>query len=287
MLIISIFLVVIGFMLMPFEVHAWSLETHIKIGVDILSNISYSLIKQYPVYFLLGNIFPDFFTIFKNVSNFKKNLSTHSWDTVSMLFKNAEDGDELSFAHGYAAHLSADIIAHNYFVPQNYLLISKRKFVSHFMMEAADKHFKDVSYYLTLIYLLDFAEENSDLFLRTFNIEKTYFLKQLRYLKLSLKYQHILKLQHIARKIDRMIIPEFINRCRAYRAKAYEVAYDAVDSGFSKYMNYDPTGRERMLKAKNNRKKMIKDIGALNLRRAAGSKTFVRNYSPDNMELRR
>jgi len=56
----------------PDFVFAWGFETHVNIGLKILENVNFSLIKDYPIHFLLGNIFPDFFNLFKDISTFKK-----------------------------------------------------------------------------------------------------------------------------------------------------------------------------------------------------------------------
>jgi len=57
----TILIILITIVFLPINLFAWGLETHLKIGSTILENVSFTLIKQYPTYFLLGNIFPDFF----------------------------------------------------------------------------------------------------------------------------------------------------------------------------------------------------------------------------------
>ena len=141
----------------PVDLFAWGLETHVKIGTSILENVSFALIKQYPTYFLLGNIFPDFFTLLKDLSRFKRNLDTHSWGVVSKLFKSASKDADISFAHGYAAHLAADVIAHNYLIPQNFFLISKNKYISHLFMEYAESCSNEHKYASVLDTLLNLA----------------------------------------------------------------------------------------------------------------------------------
>ncbi|BAI80815.1 hypothetical protein DEFDS_1354 [Deferribacter desulfuricans SSM1] len=269
------------FSIIPSVVFAWGFETHVTIGLKILDNVSFSLIKDYPVHFLLGNIFPDFFNLFKDISPLKKQLKTHSWETVSKLFKSAKYPYEKSFAYGYAAHLSADIVAHNYFVPHSMLLVSKNKLFSHFLVEYAEESYNDKKIYYTLRYLLDHALENGKLFIETFKIDEKYFTRQIRMLKSGITYQKVFKFAKIANKIKKTKVKDFKERCDYFGEQSYLMAKHSVERGFFDFVKYDPSGKKRMDVAKINRDILMKDIGKKRMKLHDKENMFIDTHKPD------
>lgn len=248
------------------DAFAWGFETHISIGLKILETSSFHIISNFPANFLLGNIFPDFFNLFKNFSTFKKSLATHSWHTVSALFSNAITDAEKSFAYGYAAHLSADIVAHNYFVPGYYISRSNKKLFAHFLTENAEEALSGKMFKPSLFYLLDNASELGNLFLRTKNVEEKYFNKQIKYIKFGLSYQYTLNIGKISKSIRQSNDPDFVSKCEAYQQKALEFAISSVENGFGKFVKYDPSGQKSMQLAKNTRQKLVEDVGKKSLK---------------------
>lgn len=258
---IIIFLPIAILLVFAPDLFAWGFETHINIGLNIIETTSFQLIKNYPAHFLLGNIFPDFFNLFKNFSALKKSLNTHSWQTVSQLFLNAKNNEEKSFAHGYAAHLSADIIAHNYFIPNYFLSKSNKKVFAHFLTETAEDSLNNKKFRSSLYYLLDNAADLGDVFLRTKNIDRNYFKKQIKYIKFGLFYQYSLNLGKISQNIRKKSNPDFEEECAKYQDDAFNCAKDAVENGFSKFVKHDPSGALKMKAAKDTRKRLIVDLG--------------------------
>ncbi len=256
----------------------WGFNTHIKIGLDILETTNFYLIKNYPIHFLLGNIFPDFFNLFKNFSQFKKNLNTHSWKTVSILFNNAEQEDEKAFCHGYAAHLSADIIAHNYLIPQNFLLYSRKKLLAHFLIESAEDSYNSKKQKHTLYYLLDNSADYGYHFLKTMNIDKKYFSREMLILKKSIQYMNLFKLSELSKMIKARNTPDFQKRCLQYQEKAMAYAQSSVEKGFTQFARFDPSGSKAMKNAKMNRKELLKDLGKRELKIFDKKTTFKKNY---------
>ena len=274
----AILFILITILIMPLNLFAWGLETHLKIGSTILENVSFALIKQYPTYFLLGNIFPDFFTLLKNLSKFKRGLDTHSWVTLGKLFKNATSDEELSFCHGYAAHLAADIVAHNYYIPQTFFLVSKNKLISHLILEYAET--KNSFHYEKLLEeLLDFAKDGSHLFLKTNGISKDYFVRQIHYLKITIKSQHLMRLKKWAFLFERTLDPSFVGRSNYYQKKAIGLASDAVINGFVSFENSDPKGTESIFKAKELRKRLHDNFGRFVTRKLAKRRVIIKNFA--------
>jgi hypothetical protein len=103
------------------EAWAWGPGTHIKLASSILSNLWLlpagigALIAKHRRYFIYGNVATD--TVFaKKMSKVKQ--ICHRWDTGFGLLKSARTDAGRAFAQGYLAHLAADTVAHNKFLPR-------------------------------------------------------------------------------------------------------------------------------------------------------------------------
>ncbi len=98
---------------------AWGPVVHLREGLYLLENTKLiistigEIILRYPYYFLYGCISPDIF-----IGKGKKISKTHShnWDTGFKLI-SSNDLNIKSYGYGYLTHLAADVIAHNFFIP--------------------------------------------------------------------------------------------------------------------------------------------------------------------------
>ena len=107
--------------LTPSEAWAWSPGTHILLGEALLKSADLvlpgslaTLIRAFPYDFLYGSIAAD--------TSFAKRYARvgrhcHHWDVANDILDRARDDSLRSFAYGYLAHLAADTVAHNHFVP--------------------------------------------------------------------------------------------------------------------------------------------------------------------------
>lgn len=269
--------------LIPVNLFAWGPETHIKIAFEIINTTNFSLIKNYQAFFLAGNIFPDLFNLFKDVSQFKKSLPTHSWTTVSKLFSNCFSDSDRSFAYGYSAHLAADIVAHNQFVPQQTLLVSKSRFLSHFMLELASST-NDKKFRYTLIEILEKADIYGSIFLKTFNIDTRYFKREIFLIKNGIRLQNAAKIPEIVSFFKKSSDSSFIAKSSTYEDKSIEIAKKAVESGFTDLMKYDPSGKKNISKAKVLREELISSFGKKRLKKHHKSCIYTIQYDPNKIE---
>jgi hypothetical protein len=268
--------------LLPVNLFAWGPETHIKIAFDILNNTNFSLIKNYQAFFIAGNIFPDLFNLFKDISKFKKSLPTHSWETVSKLFNGSTSDSDRAFAYGYSAHLAADIVAHNHFVPQHTLLVNQTRFFSHFMLELATAA-NDKKFRYTLIEILEKADIYGAVFLRNFNIDTKYFRREIFLIKNGIRLQNIAKIPEIVTYLKKNRDESFIVKSSMYEEKSIEVAKKAIESGFSDLMKYDPSGKNSIIKAKQMRKELISSFGKKQLKKYHKNTIFTSKFDPNNI----
>ncbi len=103
------------------EVFAWGPATHVQIASDLLANLWLlpaglaALITQYRRQFLYGVVATDT-VLAKKLSRVKQ--VCHRWTTGFGLLEEARSDSTKVFAYGYLAHLAADTVAHNKFLPR-------------------------------------------------------------------------------------------------------------------------------------------------------------------------
>lgn len=125
--------------LLPHDAWAWSPGTHVFLGQSVLANLQVlpvaisELLKAYPVDFLYGSIAAD--------TSFAKKYvpvgrHSHSWHVGQEIFDLASSERLRAFGLGYLAHLAADVVAHNHFVPRQLVVTSSSKALGHSYWEA-------------------------------------------------------------------------------------------------------------------------------------------------------
>ena len=122
---------------------AWGPAIHTVISCTILERIDQilpaiaSMINSYSLQFIYGSMAADFFI---GRGTKKKDGHSHNWDTGFRLLKESRDEREASYAYGFLSHLAADVVAHNYFVPDLINRLSMWRKIGHIYSEAvADK----------------------------------------------------------------------------------------------------------------------------------------------------
>lgn len=106
---------------LPERAYAWGPAMHLQLGVEILKNAFLLekglrvLLLQFPYSYLYGCIAADI--IFAK-SLAKLHEHSHCWRVGLDILKGASSACQQAFAYGYLSHLAADIVAHNYFVPE-------------------------------------------------------------------------------------------------------------------------------------------------------------------------
>lgn len=104
----------------PENVFAWGPGVHTAIALSSLDAASQMLptigriISAYPIEYLYGSLSADFFI---GKSKKKKSGAPHNWEGGFKFLGDASEDREMSYAFGFLSHLAADVIAHNYFIP--------------------------------------------------------------------------------------------------------------------------------------------------------------------------
>ena len=104
----------------PDQSLAWGPGAHMVTGNWILQNLSALPIPvavalmRYPGQFLHGALSAD---IFIGKGSRAKKGHSHNWESGFSLLAKADTLSRMAYAYGYLAHLAADTVAHNVFVP--------------------------------------------------------------------------------------------------------------------------------------------------------------------------
>ncbi len=107
-------------LLLPDEVLAWGAGVHLSLGSRLLANPQalpvglQALLAAWPLDFLYGCIAADI-TLGKKFTHYLEHC--HNWRIGLKILDSAESPQHEACAWGYLAHLAADTVAHNYFVP--------------------------------------------------------------------------------------------------------------------------------------------------------------------------
>ncbi|HEX5004794.1 MAG TPA: zinc dependent phospholipase C family protein [Gemmatimonadales bacterium] len=123
----------------PGDLHAWTPGTHIYLAQNVLASAHLlpptvaDLIRAFPFDFLYGNIAADS-TIAKNFAPVSRHC--HHWHVGQEIHDLAPTDALRAFGLGYLAHLAADTVAHNYFVPRQLAVTSSRSGLGHAYWES-------------------------------------------------------------------------------------------------------------------------------------------------------
>lgn len=120
--------------LLPSAAFAWTPGTHVFLGEallrapQLLPPAVAQLLLTFPYEFLYGSIAADT-SIAKKYAAAGRHC--HSWAVGLEILDRARDEPLRAFSLGYLAHLAADVVAHNYFVPRQLAVTSTTSALGH------------------------------------------------------------------------------------------------------------------------------------------------------------
>lgn len=131
----SLLLLSLGWLLLlPGEALAWGPATHVALGEAVLRSAALlppavrAILRRYPNRFLYGSIAAD-------ISFAKKYAPVgrhcHHWHVGREILETAHSDELAAVGYGYLAHLAADTVAHNLYVPRQLLLTRAAPAVGH------------------------------------------------------------------------------------------------------------------------------------------------------------
>ena len=120
--------------LQPEPLWAWGPGTHIALGEGVLASLYLlppavrAIIESHPLHFLYGSIAAD-------ISFAKKyapeGRHCHHWHVGEEILATADSPRLAAVGYGYVAHLAADTVAHNLFIPRQLLVTSTTQALGH------------------------------------------------------------------------------------------------------------------------------------------------------------
>ncbi len=125
--------------LLPSDAWAWTPGTHVFIGDAVLRHLHFlppriaELLAAFPADFLYGSIAADT-SIAKKYAAVGRHC--HSWNVGLEIHDESPDGALRAFSLGYLAHLAADVVAHNFFVPRQLAVTSSTAALGHSYWES-------------------------------------------------------------------------------------------------------------------------------------------------------
>jgi hypothetical protein len=152
-MLLALLFVLVSLLLSPNDALAWGPGVHLAIGAHLLERLALlapalppglaALLQSQSDAFLYGSLSAD---IFIGKGSKPKPQHSHNWSTGRAIFSSAlpaigaPDLDDpvaegLAYAYGYLAHLAADTVAHNFYVPTMLGLTSGGGRLSHALVE--------------------------------------------------------------------------------------------------------------------------------------------------------
>jgi hypothetical protein len=132
-------LAILAIALFPSTAFAWTPGTHVFLGEAVLRSLALlpgpvaELLAAFPYDFLYGSIAADT-SIAKKYAAAGRHC--HAWHIGLEIREQARDEPLHAFALGYLAHLAADAVAHNHFVPRQLAVTSSTSALGHSYWES-------------------------------------------------------------------------------------------------------------------------------------------------------
>jgi hypothetical protein len=159
---------------------AWGPAVHTVISCNLLESFSQilpgiaSVIQSFPNEYIYGSISADFFI---GKGQKKKEGHSHNWDTGFKFLNEVNNDKEASYAYGFLSHLAADVVAHNYFVPDLVHRVSKWKKMGHIYSEALADKAVDPLYLKIAMDVLAMDHPACDKLMRSAEVRNSYGLR--------------------------------------------------------------------------------------------------------------
>jgi hypothetical protein len=256
------------FVLIPAAARAWGPGTHIEIALSLLEKLALMapavrmVVAGRRDWFIYGSVAADIIVGKKYAGEHEH---CHNWKAGFSVLKHARTDREKAAAYGYLAHLAADVIAHNYFIPYKIVKSWKAHTLSHTYWEMRfDAHVrKEVWEEMKRMIIHDFGPFDNLLRRRlrhalfSFHTSKAIFngilaLHRFKHFRTTFAI-------HAKRSKHKLDIRDVKDYMRLAAAAAISIL---SDPGRSNCLKFDPTGREKIAFAQAMRRRLKRTGGA-------------------------
>jgi hypothetical protein len=248
-------------LLVPGEAHAWGPGTHVALGEALLASLYLlppavrSLLERYPIHFLYGSVAADISFAKKYVP---EGRHCHNWHVGEEILAQADSESLQAVGYGYLAHLAADTVAHNLYVPRQLLLTSTSEALGHTYWEhRMDMHVGEIYLGKARRLVLDYGHEGADQMFNSVLSRTLFSFRTNRRL-----FRGMIRLQDDPRwrqVFDRVLqnsrfdVPDPL--VERYTTLAFDYVVDYLTArGESRPARLDPVGEENLRRAKRERR---------------------------------
>ncbi len=245
-----------GVFLFSKDAYAWGVGMHMMHGSILLQNLQwvtgsvFQILRAFPRDFLYGCVSADIF-IGKGSKYHADHC--HNWSTARRLLQEADEPRLQAFASGYIAHLAADIIAHNVYVPNQLYLTSSTTRLGHIYWELRADEFADQRYWRDVIDVLSGPNDPSDRFVQeivkkdliSFDMKKKLFTHAVKLYDLGKRQQAVSLVSRNSRwDVPQNYVESLNRKCLSLIVNVLNHPDDSV------CYRYDPIGSQRLSEAK-------------------------------------
>ncbi len=239
--------------------YAWGAGIHIMEGSYVLNHLSLILpsiaesLRAFPYDYLYGCISAD---IFIGKGSRRREDHCHNWPIAMKMLEVAESPSNFSFAYGYLSHLCADIVAHNFYIPNQLYLTTSTKKLGHIYWEYRSDAYIEKKYWKLANKTVSRQNMSNDEFMQMFFKSKVIpFRTKKRLYVQSIKLhdlEHWQDMISLISRNSRWDLPE------KYILHLYKLSLNLIfdflnhlDNSIS--LNYDPVGSDNIRIAKKKR----------------------------------
>ncbi|MBI4377682.1 MAG: zinc dependent phospholipase C family protein [Nitrospinae bacterium] len=240
--------------------YAWGAGLHIKEGIFILNNLKLILphiadvLRAFPHDYLYGCISAD---IFIGKGHRRRDDHCHNWSIGQRMLKLADREEIIAFSYGYLSHLAADVIAHNFYIPnQLYLTSSTRRF-GHIYWEFRSDEYIEKRYWRIAKGVINRHNSHNDEFMQeiikkkiiSFNTKKQIYSQTINVNDIALWQKAVAMVSKNSRwDVEKKYI-EYLNRL------SVNMIINLLNNpGSSICFQYDPVGTDNLLASKRRRR---------------------------------
>jgi len=224
-------------------------------GLHLLTPLLARLLAEYPWDYLYGCISAD---IFIGKGRKRRDNHCHNWSIGQKMLARVREGSCQAFTFGYLSHLAADIIAHNFYVPNQLYLTPFTSRVGHLYWElVSDRYIEDKYWTLASEVLEQDNNRDNDRFLQEiipdrfipFRAKKGIYTRVIKLYDLG-RWQRAVK--QVYQNGERELSPEYIKYLLNLSLALIKNFLHEQERSLC--LRYDPVGRDNLAAAKRMRR---------------------------------
>jgi len=261
-MLVYLILIIIGIVCLPTDALAWGPGTHLETATTLLkytgtfAPVVAALITKYRNEFIYGMVSADIL-VGKKYAGYLNHC--HNWRIGWRVLEACKNDRERASAYGYLAHLAADIVAHNYYIPYMMIKSFGTRLKHHTYWELRfDMHVKSATWDRVREVVRGDYDSFDNLLEETLLRPLFSFKMNKRIFSTILLVQNLKQLRKTVEIHDRFSQwPLSKSEVRHYRYLTMKMARGfLVDPKGAPCLNGDPAGHDRLKFAKNTRKSL-------------------------------